>query len=260
MSQFEQKRTNTYWCMIHDRNIALINESLPYGTAKELGISDENAISIGEFEGNDVMWVECDTAPTGATFQPLRSLLNEEPTLFQLAGRAAQLSHMKQSMPYCSQCGSQTHFRPDLMAMACDSCRQWHYPRVSPCIIVAVRREGEILLAQHPRHRNGMYTVVAGFVEAGETLEQCVAREVKEETGIEVQNIRYIASQPWAFPSNLMMGFMADFAGGELTPDYTELSDAKWFKESELPPLAPVGTIARRLIEDTLAAIRSDQY
>ncbi|MGL5429454.1 MAG: NAD(+) diphosphatase, partial [Vibrio sp.] len=129
---------------------------------------------------------------------------------------------------------------------------------IFPCIIVAVRKSQQILLAQHPRHRNGMYTVIAGFVEVGETLEQCVAREVLEETGIEVTNIRYFGSQPWAFPSSMMMAFLADYHRGELKPDYSELSDANWFELDKLPQVAPSGTIARALIEQTLADIRHE--
>ncbi|NMS30686.1 NAD(+) diphosphatase, partial [Vibrio parahaemolyticus] len=107
-------------------------------------------------------------------------------------------------------------------------------------------------------HRNGMYTVIAGFLEVGETLEECVAREIHEETGILVKNIRYFGSQPWAFPSSMMMGFLADYESGELSPDYTELSDAQWFGIDEMPPVAPKGTIARALIEQTLKDIDSN--
>ena len=139
--------------------------------------------------------------------------------------------------------------------MQCQDCRTLHYPRISPCVIVAVRKENQILLAQHPRHKTGMYTVIAGFVESGETLEECVAREVQEETGLQITNIRYFGSQPWAFPSNMMMGFLAEYAGGEVKPDYSELSDAQWFSPDTLPELAPKGTIARELIEHTVATI-----
>ena len=117
---------------------------------------------------------------------------------------------------------------------------------------MAVRKGNQLLLAQHPRHKTGMYTVIAGFIEPGETAEQCVAREVLEETGITVNNIRYFDSQPWAFPSNLMLGFTADYAGGEIKPDYEELTDAMWATAEQLPEIAPVGTIARRLIDTAL--------
>nr|WP_086938903.1 NAD(+) diphosphatase [Thaumasiovibrio occultus] len=258
MSQFEIDSQNAYWCVIHDRDIALVDQNLPYGKADACGVDASKAIQVGEYQQAPVYWVSSSVVPNNAVFQPLRALLHEDAALFNLASRAMQLDIMRQTQGYCSICGTQTEFSQDLMAMVCGSCNQWHYPRISPCIIVAVRREGKILLAQHPRHRNGMYTVIAGFVEAGETLEQCVVREVKEETGVDVGNVRYVGSQPWAFPSNLMMAFMADYVSGDLKPDYNELTDARWCDESDLPVLPPPGTIARRLIEDSLAEFRQD--
>lgn len=188
----------------------------------------------------------------------LRECLHFPEPLFLLMSKAIQYGHMTQTMRFCPQCGGRNHLNHNQLAMQCGECRTLHYPRIFPCIIVAVRKQQRILLAQHPRHRNGMYTVIAGFVEVGETLEQCVAREVKEETGIEVTNIRYFGSQPWAFPSSMMMAFLADYHAGELKPDYSELADAKWFASDNLPPVAPTGTIARALIEQTLLNMRSD--
>lgn len=104
-------------------------------------------------------------------------------------------------------------------AMLCSHCRERYYPQIAPCIIVAIRRDDAILLAQHTRHRNGVHTVLAGFVEVGETLEQAVAREVMEESGIRVKNLRYVTSQPWPFPQSLMTAFMADYADGEIVVD-----------------------------------------
>lgn len=115
----------------------------------------------------------------------------------------------------------------------------------------------EILLAQHTRHRNGVFTVLAGFVEVGETLEQTVAREVMEESGITVKNLRYVSSQPWPFPQSLMMAFMADYAAGDINIDPKELLSAGWYRYDALPLLPPPGTIARRLIEDTVALCRA---
>jgi NAD+ diphosphatase len=114
------------------------------------------------------------------------------------------------------------------------------------------------LLANHSRHASDLYTVIAGFVEVGETLEECVRREIFEETGIKVTNIRYYGSQPWAFPSSMMVGFMADYESGEIRPDYSELKDAQWFDTRDMPNLAPVGTIARALIEQTAEDIKRD--
>ncbi|HAB74602.1 MAG TPA: NAD(+) diphosphatase, partial [Pantoea sp.] len=127
---------------------------------------------------------------------------------------------------------------------------------IAPCIIVAIRRGDEILLANHTRHRNSIYTVLAGFVEVGETLEQAVAREVMEESNVRVKNLRYVTSQPWPFPHSLMMAFMAEYDGGDLQIDNKELLDAAWYRYDALPQLPPPGTVARRLIEDTVAICR----
>ncbi len=133
-----------------------------------------------------------------------------------------------------------------------------YYPQIAPCIIVAIRRDDAILLAQHTRHRNGVHTVLAGFVEVGETLEQAVAREVMEESGIRVKNLRYVTSQPWPFPQSLMTAFMADYADGEIVVDKKELLTADWYRYDDLPLLPPPGTVARRLIEDTVAMCRAE--
>ena len=242
-----------YWCVVKNRKLMLVGGALPLISESGLGVDTEGARQIGEYRGKPVMWLEAPANANDDDFYTQRELLDLDSELFSLAGKATQLSHMLHSQAFCSACGGKCELAETELAMHCQQCRTSHYPRVSPCVIVAVRRQDQILLAQHPRHKTGLYTVIAGFVEAGETLEQCVAREVKEETGIEVINIRYFGSQPWAFPSNLMMGFLADYHSGELDPDYEELSDAIWAGRDELPLLAPEGTIARALIEQTLA-------
>ncbi|WP_318491986.1 NAD(+) diphosphatase [Photobacterium leiognathi] len=242
-----------YCCIIQNGKIWLENKALPL---RDPAWCDEHALScrvIGAFNEYPVYWLEAKADVPADNFYSLRELLNVDPMLFNLAGRALQLSYMLSQQGFCGRCGSKAELHSDQLAMQCQGCGAMDYPRVSPCIIVAVRKEDQILLAQHPRHKTGMYTVIAGFVETGETLEQCVAREVQEETGIKVKNIQYFGSQPWAFPSNLMMGFIADYAGGKIKPDYEELTDAIWADAEHLPPLPPQGTIARRLIEHTLS-------
>jgi NAD+ diphosphatase len=131
----------------------------------------------------------------------------------------------------------------------CIECGLVNYPTISPAIIVAVIMGSQILLARSHRFHTGFYSVLAGFIEYGETFEQCVRREVKEEVGIDVGNIRYFASQPWPFPNTLMVGFTADYAGGVVTADKVEIADARWFKADNLPAIPPKGTIARQLID-----------
>ncbi|KUH59755.1 NADH pyrophosphatase [Vibrio parahaemolyticus] len=249
---------NAHWCVVAGSEIWLVDGAVPFGSAEQFSLPEENARQIGDYLGSPVMWINFSDLEQDLPLVSLRDCLHFPEPLFMLLSKAIQYGHMTQSLRFCPQCGGRNFLNNNQFAMQCGECRTLHYPRIFPCIIVAVRKENQILLAQHPRHRNGMYTVIAGFLEAGETLEDCVAREVHEETGIHVKNIRYFGSQPWAFPSSMMMAFLADYDSGELNPDYTELSDAQWFGVKEMPPVAPTGTIARALIEQTINDILSD--
>lgn len=126
------------------------------------------------------------------------------------------------------------------------------FPRISPAVIVLIEREGEILLARSVRFAAGMYGLIAGFVEPGETLEETARREIMEEVGITVRDLTYVASQPWPFPNSLMVGFTAKWAGGEITPDSAEIEDARWFHPDALPVLPSKISIARRLVDEFL--------
>jgi NAD+ diphosphatase len=184
-------------------------------------------------------------------FKRLRELffgqLDQE--LVWIAGQANQLVDWSRSHQFCGKCGRQTEDGQDERAKVCPRCRLINYPRVSPAVIVAVIKENQILLANNIRFKSGYYSVLAGFVEPGETLEECVAREIKEEVGISVKNIRYFASQPWPFPNSLMVAFLADYAGGKIKADKTEIGDAGWFTADTLPNIPPRITIARQLID-----------
>jgi NAD+ diphosphatase len=170
--------------------------------------------------------------------------------LFQIAGYAFHIMKWDQTSQYCSKCGTKTKSSEKERAKICENCNLISYPRISPAVIAAVIKENKILLAKASRFKNrNMYSVLAGFVEPGETLEECVKREIKEEVDIEVENIRYFSSQPWPFPDSLMIGFTADYKSGELTIDGKEIIDADWFTPGNLPNIPGKLSIARELID-----------
>lgn len=190
------------------------------------------------------------SAPEGMAFQGLRGLFGLlEENLFWLAGRAIQIMNWDQTHQYCGRCGTPTVTKRNERAKVCPQCGLINFPRISPAIIVAVLKGKEILLTRAHRFRPGLYSVIAGFVEPGETLEECVRREVKEEVGIEVQNICYFGSQSWPFPNSLMVAFAADYASGKITVDETETIDAGWFTANNLPSIPDKVSISRRLID-----------
>lgn len=175
--------------------------------------------------------------------------------LFALAGRALQLLEWERDHQYCGRCGSPTQIMPTERAMQCRQCETSVYPRISPCIIVLVTRGEYLLLARHTRYRRPMYSTLAGFIEAGESAEQCLRREVKEEVGIDVDDIRYFHSQSWPFPSQLMLGYFADYRSGEICCDPREIAEADWYHYSDLPPVPPETSIAGQLIRHHVATV-----
>jgi NAD+ diphosphatase len=175
---------------------------------------------------------------------------------FALAGRAIQLLDWDRSHRYCGRCATPTEAKSGERARACPACGYAAYPRIAPAVMALVRREGEILLARGPHFPPGMYSALAGFVEAGETLEQCVAREVEEEVGVRVSRVRYFSSQPWPFPNSLMIAFVCDWEAGEIRPQAGEIEAANWFKVLHLPKLPSRISIARRLIDAVVEEMR----
>ncbi len=245
-----------WWVVSHDNQVWLPDGRLPHGTAAQCGLEGIVGRQIGEWQGECVWLVSHQKT---SQMDSVRQLLDEDVALFQLAGRGVQLAEFYRSHHFCGYCGRKMVHSKTELACLCPQCKERYYPQIAPCVIVAIRRGEEILLAQHQRHRGNMYTVLAGFVEVGETLEQAVAREVMEESNIHIKNLRYISSQPWPFPHSLMMAFMAEYADGELRHDPKELRDAGWFRYDQLPILPPPGTVARRLIEDTVVLCRDGQ-
>ncbi|MEO8143426.1 MAG: NAD(+) diphosphatase [Betaproteobacteria bacterium] len=216
---------------------------------------------LGRLAGTDCWAAEVPadspTPPPGLAWEGLRTLFTVlEDAHFALAGRAVQLLDWDRSHRYCGRCGTPTEAKSEERARACPACKLAVYPRISPAVMALVRREGEILLGRSPHFPPGMYSALAGFVEPGETLEQCLAREVEEEVGVKVSRIRYFASQPWPFPNSLMIAFVCDWESGEIRPQEGEIEDASWFKVLQLPKLPSRISIARRLIDAAVQEMR----
>lgn len=244
-----------YWFVSQNGRLWLPEGDVPVGIASELNFTGLDAQPIGEWEGQ-IAWLICKEMPKDM-FSIRQLLSTSENLFFQLAGRAVQLSEFYRSHKFCGYCGHTMHLSTTEWCCLCSQCHQRYYPQIAPSIIVAIRHQNKILLANHVRHRqDNLYTVLAGFVEIGETVENAVQREVFEESSIKIKNIRYVASQPWPFPNSMMLAYLADYDSGEICIDKNELEDANWYHYDELPKLPPYGTIARRLIEDTVVLCR----
>ena len=188
--------------------------------------------------------------PDDFSYQGLRSLFGTtEDDVPKIAAAARGVLDWDANHRFCGRCGVKTVIKEQERARTCPSCELTTFPRISPAIIVAVLRGEKLLLANNRRHPGTMYSIIAGFVEPGESLEGTVRREIREEVSIEVNNIRFFGSQPWPFPDSLMVGFVADYAGGEIEVDGQEILHADWFEADGLPTIPPPGSISRRIID-----------
>ena len=222
----------------------------------EHGLAPQRNQYLGLYGGKHCYAVEIHESqplPQGWAALGLRDLFGMvETTLAALSGRAYQLLEWDRNHQFCSRCGTPTEMRTDERSRTCPACKYTTYPPVSPAIMILITNGNKLLLARKASFPNGRFSALAGFVEPGETLEDTVIRETREEVGVEVKNIRYFGSQPWPFPHSLMVAFTAEYAGGEITPDGVEIEEARWFELDELPRLPGSISISRRLI-DTVA-------
>lgn len=230
----------------------------PIGMASDFGVTGAVTLAVGELFGHPCLAADLDRLPDlpGLELTPLRAIYQlAGDNVFALAGRGAQLLDWQLNHRYCGRCGTPTVMRSGELAMHCPGCGLVAYPRISPAVMVLVRAGERLLLARSPHFKPGVFSALAGFVEPGETLEECAAREVREEVGIEITNLRYFQSQPWPFPNSLMVAFFADHAGGTLRPDPTEIEAADWFAVDALPLLPDPVSISRRLIDAACQSI-----
>jgi NAD+ diphosphatase len=243
------------WLIWEGAQLLLINGKLP--------TSAQGILLTGQRRIGNVHGTACfsgrliGTAPAGAEWQGMRQVMNVMDRFWQQAiSRARQLNLFEQEHRFCSSCATPLQTNHHDSGRHCPSCAAVYYPRLSPAMMVAIVRGREILLAHAPHFQDGMYSALAGFVEPGETLEQCVHREVREEVALEVCNLRYASSQSWPFPHSLMLAFIADYAGGDIVPQEGEITDAQWFDIDHLPLLPSSASIAWWLIQHTVQQIR----
>jgi NAD+ diphosphatase len=253
---------NAMWFVFRGREILLKIHKNPGAIPKlldfgELGLSGVREQYLGTLEGTHCYSVELPEgtqAPKGMKFADLRQAYSEiSEGCFALVNKAVQVMEWDRTNQFCSRCGTSTLKKPGERGKECPACGELFYPRISPAVIVLIRKGHEILLARSPNFQQCMYSLIAGFIEPGETAEAAVAREVKEEVGISVKNITYFGTQAWPFPNSLMIGFNAEYDSGDLQPDGFEIEDAQWFSAAEnLPVLPGKISISRKLIDHFL--------
>ena len=259
---------NAWWFLFHGDRLLVeargVEVAIPrWASTGDAGLSPVRTQFLGTLDGTPCYSGELaeEVEPEDMSLRALRPLLRVLPEeMFSLAGRAFQVMDWDRTHQFCGKCGGPTDPLAGERGRACVGCGLHFFPRITPAVIVSVVRDGTILLAQSSRFPAPFYSVLAGFVEPGETFEECVRREIREEVGIEVEDLRYFGSQPWPFPHSLMVGFTASFAGGNLVLEEKEIVRAGWFGPEEVLRLRIPhhGTIARRMIDRFLAECPPD--
>lgn len=217
----------------------------------------EDAFCIGKLEEQDIYVQRCSHREDENVF-PLREILMEGiPHQVDIVCRASEMLSWRDNHRFCGKCGGINQSLSHEPAMKCSRCGHQAYPVLSPVVMVRIRKGDRILLARNSHYVSVHYSLIAGFVEAGESLEQAIAREVKEEVGIEVKNIRYFSSQSWPMPHSLLTGFTADYASGELKPDGEEILEADWLDPRDADGIPRKGSLASELIQDFIAELES---
>jgi len=246
------------WVIIQSNSVILEQSDsgliLPSGILPDWLTPQQTPLCIGFWRENPLFAItisgsqELQLPFVAATFNSVDEQMDIK--TLTLAGLAKQILHWERQSRHCSRCGTETASISATRGKLCISCGAEHFPHIHPCAIVLVKRGEELLLTRKAEWQPGRYSLVAGFLDLGESLEECAIREVREETGINISNVRYVGSQNWPFPAQLMAGFVADYDGGEIVIDYNELEDARWFPIDALPTLPPSRSIARWIIDN----------
>jgi NAD+ diphosphatase len=249
------------WYLVHAKGLVVRRDAaggaLP-ATAEVAALGLDLATAEQTGTGRALAVVEGAALPESLAVMSLRDVFSAHgEELFLQAGIATQILDWVATSRYCGRCATPTERLAGERCIRCPACGLSVFPRIAPAAIVLVRRGEEALLARGKQFPLPFFSALAGFVEIGETLEQCVAREVREEVGLEVKHVHYFGSQPWPFPHSLMVGVTAEWASGDVRPDPSEIVDAQWFRADALPMIPPRVSIARRLIDAWLDEVRS---
>lgn len=225
-----------------------------------MGVLPERVHPVGTFADRyfQAAWVERDVAPVpGYSFKKLRSLFGAiDDHLVAIAGRAYQIAEWARTHRYCGACATATELQAGERCFKCPTCGMVAYPRISPAMMVLIRKGDAILLARHTASPTNRFSALAGFLEAGESIEEAVHREVFEEVGLKIHNLRYFGSQSWPFPHSLMIAYTADYLSGEINVDVNEIAEARWYGPNDiLPDYASTISIAGSLINSHLATV-----
>lgn len=254
------------WFVFQNEEILLDSTSTSFKIPK---FSDINSLNLNVAQkcylgmyGNipcftaQVSQIPVTSLPFGMKFHAVRQsyaiIDNEE--IFLIVTRAMQILHWDRRTQFCGCCGEKTKSSDTELSKICTHCKALFFTQLSPVVLILIWRKGEILLGRSPDFMPGIYSIFSGFVEAGETLEQSVTREAKEEVGICIKNINYFSSQSWPFPSNLMLGFIAEYDSGDIQIDTDELEDAQWYSIKKLPNLPSKISLSRRMIDTHIAS------
>jgi NAD+ diphosphatase len=251
-----------YWAILQGNSLVVCNgvlgPELPEGDMPGWLPPGKQPVCFGLWQGRPIRALSIgnnEPLPAGFVAEPFNAVSERlDDRLLTLGGLAGQILQWGRQSRFCSHCGGVMEPIAGSWGKRCIACRREHYPHIHPCIIVLVKRGEEFLLIRKAEWPAGRYSLIAGFVDFGESLEECVQRETAEEAGVRVKNIRYVGSQSWPFPSQLMAGYVADYAGGEMRPDMTEVEDARWFRPGEMPESLPTRRSIARWIIDMYAA------
>ncbi|MEX0962991.1 MAG: NAD(+) diphosphatase [Pseudohongiellaceae bacterium] len=263
----EQLNESNSFILFFASQILVQDENILWSYEQVVGHLTDSAdlIALEQASGNSVIVVNLQddiSQNLQAELNSLRSLLFlSDQEKFLLAGRASQLVDWYNSHRYCGSCGAPTTHHGNERTLICEPCNHHFFPRINPCVIMLVTKGDKMLLARTARIQSNFYSCLAGFIEIGETPEETVRREVREEVGLEIENIRYYSSQSWPFPSQLMLGYFAEYSSGSIVPEEAEIAEADWYDIDSLPKHIPSSkiSVAGQLIETFMARVRNSQ-